>query len=93
MSGKGQSNIADTTIRFLLTGQSAQGMKGESGDLPILRRKDKGGREPGIRIEDREGKMVRGMLQGVLHDGSAERHKMYEVKDKQSGEEGEGCCL
>jgi len=34
--------------------------------------------------------MVRGVLQGVLHDGSAERHKKHEVKDKQSGEENKG---
>lgn len=61
--------------------------------MSILRGKDKGGREPGVRIGDSEVKMVRGVLQGVLHDGSGERHKMYEVKDKQSGEEGERCCL
>lgn len=63
---------------------------GGSNDLPILRGKDKGGREPRVRIGDSEGKMVRGVLQGVLHDGSGERHKEHEVKDKQSGEENKG---
>lgn len=58
--------------------------------MPILRRKDKGGREPGVRIGDREGKMVHGMLQRILHYGDAERHKEHEVKDKQSGEENKG---
>jgi len=58
--------------------------------MPILRRKDKGGREPGIRTGDSEGKMVRGVLQRVLHYGSGERHKEYEAEDKQSGEENKG---
>lgn len=35
--------------------------------MPILRGKNEGGREPGIRIGDSEGKMVRGVLQRVLH--------------------------
>ena len=60
---------------------------GGSNDLPILRWKDKGGREPGVRGRDREGKMVQRMLQGVLYDGSAERHKEHEAEDKQSGKE------
>lgn len=59
--------------------------------MPILRGKNEGGREPGIRSGgDREGKMVRGVLQGVLHYGSGERHKEYEAEDKQSGEENKG---
>lgn len=58
--------------------------------MPILRGKDKGCRKPGVWLGDREGKMVRGMLQGVLHDGSGERHKEHEAEDKQSGEENKG---
>lgn len=58
--------------------------------MSILRRKDKGCRKPGIRIGDREGKMVRGMLQRILHYGDAERHKEHEAEDKQSGEENKG---
>lgn len=58
--------------------------------MPILRRKDKGGRESGIRSGDREGKVVQRMLQRVLHYGGAERHKEHEAEDKQSGEENKG---
>ena len=34
--------------------------------------------------------MVRGVLQGILHYGDAERHKEHEAEDKQSCEENKG---